>query len=73
MYEWAMTDKYDPSNLDHKQVKEGVEVCKYASVQMLAWSERRVEVLIILCTVLFCKYITSHELMCTLQYKIRDG
>ena len=27
-YEWAMTDKYDPSNLEHKQAKEGVEVGK---------------------------------------------
>ena len=26
LYEWALTDKYDPSNPEHKQVKEGVEV-----------------------------------------------
>ena len=27
VYEWAMTDKYDPTNPEHRQVKEGVEVC----------------------------------------------
>lgn len=26
IYEWAMTDKYDSSNPEHKQVKEAVEV-----------------------------------------------
>jgi len=26
VYEWAMTDKYDPNNIEHKQAKEGVEV-----------------------------------------------
>lgn len=26
VYEWAMTDKYDPNNLEHKEIKEGVEV-----------------------------------------------
>lgn len=31
VYEWAMTDKYNASNPEHKQVKEGVEV-RYARV-----------------------------------------
>jgi sterol 24-C-methyltransferase len=26
MYEWCMTDKYDPSNAEHNEIKHGVEV-----------------------------------------------
>ncbi len=26
MYEWCMTDKYDPTNAQHNEIKHGVEV-----------------------------------------------
>ncbi len=26
MYEWCMTDKYDPKNHEHNEIKHGVEV-----------------------------------------------
>ena len=40
VYEWSMTDKYDPCNLEHKQVKEGIEVYIYVHIVVFYSSTR---------------------------------